>query len=423
MNPRILIVDDDRTTRRLVRKMIPSGTGEVHEAGSGAEALQTLANTPGPWIVLLDIVIPEPDGRAVCRIVRERQASPPEYIILMSARSSRAEVAAGLDAGADDFLSKPIAPDRLQSKLGVAHRHIGVRRQASDDVLAGLEEGELSGSGELIVREGDTVGRVLFHEHRIAWAHISDETGSLADVLSRDGLEHDELVAAVDEARRTGESFHRVLLTWGLLDEDRLHQALLEWIRRRVHALLHWPAPRVLFVPARRGGRAEMSFSVADVLPAASSKSRVRRRRGSPPPVPTGKSAEWRSAFVTPEDTSEDARAFLEAAMSIDHTKSAALVDPTTGVCLGWAGIAPDPAVVWAQIEALSALTRAGEKVGDFMIATDDSFHLLKPIRTRPSQLCYLVLERCGASLGHARAALAQIEDSETAPLARQAEG
>lgn len=92
---RLLIVDDSEAIRRQVRESLEGLTEEVVEADSGASALAALGKHPGPWIILLDWHIPEPDGYSVCRLVRQRFTTTPPYIVLISSKASRADVANG----------------------------------------------------------------------------------------------------------------------------------------------------------------------------------------------------------------------------------------------------------------------------------------------------------------------------------------
>jgi CheY-like chemotaxis protein len=408
----LLIVDDEPLARAWLRRMV--GAGEAREAASGAEALRALESCTGPWVVLLDWHMPEIDGAALCRIVRARFASTPHYIIMMSARAGRADVAAGLAAGADDFLLKPIAPDTLRARLRVAARHVGGGPHPSSKVLAALEEAVGAGDGELLVRGVDAVGRVLVHGGEVAWAHIANDGDSLLEVLSDDGLTRDEVRAAFEEARRTRGSVHRVLVAWGLLTAERLRSVLLAWTRRRVSAMLRFEGPQALFLPSRREGSGEFSFPLSEVLTADDVAALAPPRQPAPSPSvpPASSSDRWRRAFLTASEPRPEFERYLDAAMGVEGADSAALFHRATGLCEGWRGDTMDPSVAWAKLQAIHAMVAAGEGVEDLLASTRESYHLLRALRADPERVLYLVVRREASTLGGARAALVQIADA-----------
>jgi CheY-like chemotaxis protein len=122
---KVLIAEDDRVSREVLARVL----GKVHHdtvvVGDGAAALEALLGVEGPLIALIDWVMPGLDGPEVCR--RLRAASPviQPYVIIVSSKFLKGEITAGLDAGADDFISKPFDPDELLARLRVAERIVG----------------------------------------------------------------------------------------------------------------------------------------------------------------------------------------------------------------------------------------------------------------------------------------------------------
>src|SRR5579863_6514042 len=109
---RVLIVDDDEIARDLLSEAL-SGTGyEVTAACNGIEALEAL-RTGVYRIVISDWEMPEMNGLELCRRIRERHFSSYVYIILVTSRDGSDNVVEGLNAGADDFISKPFHPAEL----------------------------------------------------------------------------------------------------------------------------------------------------------------------------------------------------------------------------------------------------------------------------------------------------------------------
>lgn len=115
--PRILIVDDERPIRRFLSTLL-SEQYTVIEASNGEEAIH-MAASEHPDIIILDLGLPDIDGVEVTRRLREWAATP---IIIISVREQENEKIAALDAGADDYLTKPFGAGELMARLRVALR-------------------------------------------------------------------------------------------------------------------------------------------------------------------------------------------------------------------------------------------------------------------------------------------------------------
>lgn len=115
--PRILVVDDERPIRRFLNASLQSGYA-ISEAASGAEAIQVAA-TERPDLIILDLGLPDLDGVEVTRRLREWTQAP---IIIISVREQETEKIAALDAGADDYLTKPFGAGELMARIRVALR-------------------------------------------------------------------------------------------------------------------------------------------------------------------------------------------------------------------------------------------------------------------------------------------------------------
>ena len=111
--PTVLVVDDETAIRSIVRAAVESDGGTVFEAASGARGLE-LARAERPSLVVLDLGLPDTDGLAVCRALREWSSAP---ILVLSARHSDEEKARLLDAGADDYLTKPFSTLELRARV------------------------------------------------------------------------------------------------------------------------------------------------------------------------------------------------------------------------------------------------------------------------------------------------------------------
>lgn len=118
----ILIADDDAMSRRLLEKTLEREGYHVTAVGDGRRALEQLSLPDGPRLALLDWMMPELDGPGVCLEVRKRHERPYIHMILVSSRGSKQDVVGGLEAGADDYLTKPWDPAELTARLRVGQR-------------------------------------------------------------------------------------------------------------------------------------------------------------------------------------------------------------------------------------------------------------------------------------------------------------
>lgn len=123
---RVLVVDDSRAQRRVLVLHLQRWGYEVAEAGSAEEALD-LCHADPPDIILSDWVMPGMSGLDLCRRFREMPKETYGYFILLTSKSEKAEIADGLEGGADDFLTKPVNPDELRARLRAGERIIGMQ--------------------------------------------------------------------------------------------------------------------------------------------------------------------------------------------------------------------------------------------------------------------------------------------------------
>ena len=124
---RVLIAEDNSTTRSLLQEALTDWGFEVLAASDGKEAWQQLAHGEAPQLILLDWTMPEMDGIEVCRAVRQLPHFRTNYIILLTARNSPDDVVVGLEAGADDYITKPFEPAELRARLQVGVRIVALQ--------------------------------------------------------------------------------------------------------------------------------------------------------------------------------------------------------------------------------------------------------------------------------------------------------
>jgi len=133
--PRILIVDDNETNRDILRTRLGPQGYELIEAGDGEEAL-SMARQGHPDLILLDVMMPKIDGIEVCRQLKSDTDLPFMPIVLVTAKADSKDVVAGLEAGADEYLTKPVDQAalvaRVKSMLRVKELTDQVSAQAAD---------------------------------------------------------------------------------------------------------------------------------------------------------------------------------------------------------------------------------------------------------------------------------------------------
>lgn len=120
---RILVVEDDRSVRDSLVRVLRFEGYEVDTAADGAEALEAVTSAL-PDAVVMDVMMPNVDGLTACRMLRERYHNLP--VLLLTARHEVSDRVAGLDAGADDYLVKPFALDELLARIRALLRRTSV---------------------------------------------------------------------------------------------------------------------------------------------------------------------------------------------------------------------------------------------------------------------------------------------------------
>src|SRR3954469_9955105 len=125
----VLVIEDDPPVQRFLRLTLSNHNYNVIEATTGESGIRHAANDQ-PDLIILDLGLPDVDGVEVTRRIREWSAIP---IIVVSARGKDQDKVVALDAGADDFLTKPFGVAELMARVRVALRHISTAKQDSGD--------------------------------------------------------------------------------------------------------------------------------------------------------------------------------------------------------------------------------------------------------------------------------------------------
>ncbi len=128
---RVLLVDDSRVQRRILSLSLKRDGYDVIEAASGIEALEICKSDP-PDLILSDWMMPGMTGIEFCEAFRQLESETYGYFILLTSKSEKTEVAQGFDAGADDFLTKPVNGYELRARISAAERILRMQRELKD---------------------------------------------------------------------------------------------------------------------------------------------------------------------------------------------------------------------------------------------------------------------------------------------------
>ena len=235
---KVLIVEDSLVTRRLLRACLQKWEYEVEEAAHGAEAWEFLQHGYFP-LVLTDWLMPEMDGLELIRRIRACDLPGYVYIILLTAKSEKEDLVAGMDAGADDFLIKPFDPDELRVRMRAGERIIALERRLADqnrrlrEAQAALVQSErLASLGQLAAGMAHEINNpVAYVTNNLAV--LNRGVGSVMEVLQayQRGAEtlaqsDPSLAAQIAELERTAD------LAWVQENLSRLFAASLDGLSR-----------------------------------------------------------------------------------------------------------------------------------------------------------------------------------------------
>jgi len=161
----VLVVEDEESILELLRYNLDKAGFTVIPAGSGEEGLD-LARRRHPDLILLDLMLPGMDGLEVCRLLKRSRETESIPVVMLTARGEEADIVAGLELGADDYLTKPFSPRVLLAHLRANLRRFSAGPAARDTLAAGaisLDRGR---------REALVSGRpveLTFTEFEVLW--------------------------------------------------------------------------------------------------------------------------------------------------------------------------------------------------------------------------------------------------------------
>jgi DNA-binding response OmpR family regulator len=198
----ILLADDDPTMRLLLTRVVEKcGHTVVKAAVDGRDAWDSFAAHPVP-MVILDWEMPGINGIELCRRIRGAPFGETTFILMVTARGTTEDLTAVLDAGADDYLSKPVTPENVRARLRIAEKRI-------EDSAAGREAEAQLRKARYLAGIGET-SLALQHEINNPLAALLSHA-SLIEAQMVEGKDLDEsLTTIVEQARRIGEVVKRL---------------------------------------------------------------------------------------------------------------------------------------------------------------------------------------------------------------------
>ncbi|MAT68560.1 MAG: serine/threonine protein kinase [Planctomycetaceae bacterium] len=146
---KVLIAEDNALYRAVLQRHIENWGHEAVVAKDGTAAMEILNRDDAPRLVILDWQMPGMDGIDVCRAVKRDPDHPFTYVVMLTSRDAQEDIVAGLDAGADDYLTKPIEPALLRSRLAAAERIVKLvpPKEWAVPRIDGYDVGEMIGKG------------------------------------------------------------------------------------------------------------------------------------------------------------------------------------------------------------------------------------------------------------------------------------
>jgi phosphoserine phosphatase RsbU/P len=131
---KILIAEDDPVSRRMIEALLEKWGYEVVVVCDGKQAWQILQGEDAPRLAILDWMMPEIDGVRLARQIRQDPAIKAVYIILLTSRTEKDDIIIGLEAGANDYITKPFEQNELRARIRVGERVLGLQSELAERV-------------------------------------------------------------------------------------------------------------------------------------------------------------------------------------------------------------------------------------------------------------------------------------------------
>jgi len=211
---RILIAEDDAVSRRLLERKLVMWGYQVLTCQNGIEAWQWLQREDSPSLAILNWMMPGMDGVQICRQVRQAKRRNYVYIILLTARDQKEDIVEGIEAGADDYVTKPFNPHELNVRVRAGRRILDMQAELLQrEKLRGVVEMAgatchefnqpmqvISGYAELLLKETDPSSPIhgKIQKIREATEVMADITGKLQQITRYETREYYDGMRIID---------------------------------------------------------------------------------------------------------------------------------------------------------------------------------------------------------------------------------
>jgi signal transduction histidine kinase len=242
---KVLIAEDDLISCRLLEATLGSFGYEVLTTTTGHDAWLVLQEANAPQLAILDLILPGIDGMELCRRVRASLEHRPRYLILLTSRNSKEDLVAGLEAGADDYLTKPFDAEELRARLHVGERILDLQKRLFDrerlqyelNERKRLEEMHLEFLNQLVKMQEEERHRIARELHDQMGQHLTAlklGLNSLKDPSFNQLSTNNQLIKLIDLTDQISKDVHR--LAWELrpsvLDDLGLYNALQNYVEQ-----------------------------------------------------------------------------------------------------------------------------------------------------------------------------------------------
>ena len=131
---KILVADDDLASRKILALLLEKTGHEVIAVSDGTEAWKVLSSANAPRMAILDWLMPGIDGEELCRKIRTLNNEIPQYVIMLTIKGEKNDIVRGLEAGANDYLSKPYDPGELRARIDAGQRILELEAECAERI-------------------------------------------------------------------------------------------------------------------------------------------------------------------------------------------------------------------------------------------------------------------------------------------------
>jgi DNA-binding response OmpR family regulator len=183
---RVLVAEDNPLARAALERQLGSWGYVVVSVADGEAAWQVLGGPDPPRLAIIDWGMPGVDGLEVCRRVRQAAGDEPPYLIVLTGRGSLEDIVAGLESGADEYLTKPVEPAELQARVRAARRVVELQARLAERVreLEAARDRERHLQGLLPI----CAWCKKIRNDRNYWQRVEEYLGEHADVRFSHGI-------------------------------------------------------------------------------------------------------------------------------------------------------------------------------------------------------------------------------------------